>query len=89
MLLYFRSVHASLLANVCAVALRRRETLSSRHEIENEVLSPPSHYCNPIFSSDNKVLGIITLYLPEGREIEEIWVELYLEPISFFKNGPM
>jgi len=26
------------------------------------------------------------LILPEGRKIQEIWVELSLEPISFFKN---
>ena len=26
------------------------------------------------------------LILPEGWKIEEIWVDLSLEPISFFKN---
>ena len=26
------------------------------------------------------------LILPEKRKIEEIWVDLSLEPISFFKN---
>jgi hypothetical protein len=29
------------------------------------------------------------LILPEGRKIEEIWIELSLEPISFFKNQPV
>jgi len=29
------------------------------------------------------------LTLPEGRKIEEIWVKLSLEPISFFKNQPV
>ena len=29
------------------------------------------------------------LILAEGQKIEEIWVGLYLEPISFFKNQPV
>ena len=63
--------------------------IDDRHETEYEGISPHGYYCIPIFSSDKKVLGVITLYLPEGREIEEIWVELSPEPISFFKNQPM
>ncbi len=58
-----------------AALLRRvqfADCIDERHETEYEGISPHGHYCIPIISSEKKVLGVITLYLTEGHNRNEI-----------------
>jgi DNA-binding CsgD family transcriptional regulator len=48
------------------------DCIDERHEIEYEGISPHGHYCIPIVSSDKKVFGVITLYLAEGHNRNQI-----------------
>lgn len=43
------------------------DCIDKRHEHQYEGISPHGHYCVPIISSKKKVLGVINLYVREGR----------------------
>ncbi len=48
------------------------DCIDERHETEYEGISPHGHYCIPIISGEKKVLGVITLYLAEGHQRNQI-----------------
>jgi two-component system NtrC family sensor kinase len=41
--------------------------LDKRHEVIYDGMSPHGHYCVPIITGNNMVIGVITLYLREGH----------------------
>lgn len=41
--------------------------LNKRHEVRYDGISPHGHYCVPIITGSNMVIGVITLYLREGH----------------------
>lgn len=43
------------------------ECLNKRHEVRYDGISPHGHYCVPIITGSNMVIGVITLYLREGH----------------------
>jgi DNA-binding NarL/FixJ family response regulator len=43
------------------------DCVNNRHEFEYDGISPHGHYCVPIISGREKVVGVITLYLKEGH----------------------
>lgn len=44
------------------------DRIDARHEHQYENISPHGHYCIPVLSSQEKVIGIITLYLRQGHQ---------------------
>jgi len=44
------------------------DRIDERHDLEYHGISPHGHYCVPIISGSNKVLGVITLYVAEGHQ---------------------
>jgi DNA-binding CsgD family transcriptional regulator len=46
--------------------------IDERHETEYNGISPHGHYCIPIISNNKKVFGVITLYLAEGHNRDQI-----------------
>jgi len=43
------------------------DCIDQRHDREYQGIAPHGHYCVPIVSREQKVLGVITLYLKEGH----------------------
>ncbi len=43
------------------------ECLDKRHEVMYNGMSPHGHYCVPIITGSNKVIGVITLFLRDGH----------------------
>lgn len=43
------------------------DRIDARHEYQYKNISPHGHYCIPILSTEEKVLGVITLYLRQGH----------------------
>ena len=41
--------------------------LDERHEVAYKDMSPHGHYCVPIITGRNKIIGVITLYLRDGH----------------------
>jgi len=41
--------------------------LNELHDVRYEGISPHGHYCVPIQTQDNKILGVLNLYLKEGH----------------------
>ena len=95
----YRALNASLLSKCARVpfgkclcgraALKGKiqfaNCIDDRHETEYEGISPHGHYCIPIFSSDKKVLGVITLYLAEGhnrKQVEEVFLTSVANTLS-------
>lgn len=44
------------------------DCIDERHDFEYNGISPHGHYCVPIISGRNEVLGVITLYVTEGHQ---------------------
>ena len=44
------------------------DCIDERHDLEYNGISPHGHYCVPIISGRNEVLGVITLYVTEGHQ---------------------
>jgi len=44
------------------------DRIDERHDLEYHGISPHGHYCVPIISGSNEVLGVITLYVAEGHQ---------------------
>jgi len=60
------------------------ECVDARHEILYEAIEPHGHYCVPILSED-EVLGVIVLYLPEGgrrADVQEDFLRRVAEVFS-------
>jgi PAS domain S-box-containing protein len=47
------------------------DCIDERHEHQYKGISPHGHYCTPILSGENKVLGVITLYLRAGHRRDQ------------------
>lgn len=47
------------------------DCIDNRHENHYEGITPHGHYCIPIKSSENKVLGVINLYLKPGHKRDQ------------------
>jgi DNA-binding CsgD family transcriptional regulator len=60
--------------------------IDERHEIEYEGISPHGHYCIPIISGERKVFGVITLYLAEGHQRNQIEVD-FLSSVANTLSG--
>jgi DNA-binding NarL/FixJ family response regulator len=48
------------------------DRIDERHDLEYHGISPHGHYCVPIISGSNEVLGVITLYVTEGHQRNKI-----------------
>jgi DNA-binding CsgD family transcriptional regulator/putative methionine-R-sulfoxide reductase with GAF domain len=95
-----RALNASLLAKCARVPfgkclcgraaltgeLQFADCIDERHEIEYEGISPHGHYCIPIISGDKKVFGVITLYLAEGHDRNQI-EEKFLTSVANTLSG--
>jgi DNA-binding CsgD family transcriptional regulator/GAF domain-containing protein len=44
------------------------DRIDERHDLEYHGISPHGHYCVPIISGSDEVLGVITLYVTEGHQ---------------------
>jgi DNA-binding CsgD family transcriptional regulator len=44
------------------------DRIDERHDLEYHGISPHGHYCVPIISGGDEVLGVITLYVTEGHQ---------------------
>jgi len=95
-----RALNASLLSRcarvpfgrcLCGLAaltgeLQFADCIDERHEIKYEGISPHGHYCIPIVSGDLKVFGVITLYLAEGHDRNQI-EEQFLTSVANTLSG--
>lgn len=56
------------------------DCLDHRHELQYRGMHPHGHYCIPIISETNKLLGVFTLYMKEGcrrdEKVEEILIAI-------------
>jgi DNA-binding CsgD family transcriptional regulator/putative methionine-R-sulfoxide reductase with GAF domain len=82
----YRALNASLLSKcarvpfgncLCGRAALKGEIqfadcIDERHQTEYDGISPHGHYCIPIISGEKKVFGVITLYLAEGHQRNQI-----------------
>jgi signal transduction histidine kinase len=57
------------------------DCLDDRHDVRYEGMADHGHFCVPIISSDNKVLGVINSYLKVGHKREER-EELFLTSVA-------
>ncbi|MEO5359480.1 MAG: PAS domain S-box protein [Nitrospirota bacterium] len=65
---------------ICGRAAARKEimftdTLDDLHDVTYSTISSHGHYCVPILSGANKILGVLNLYVKEGHTSNEIEVE--------------
>jgi len=60
-------------------------SLDDRHEIQYDGISSHGHYCIPILSQD-KVLGVLNLYLPSGHIREKKEEEFLLSAAGIIAN---
>ncbi|MCG6552764.1 MAG: PAS domain S-box protein [Candidatus Magnetominusculus sp. LBB02] len=72
--------HVDLGRCICGKAAKRQEIiftdeLDAEHDVMYPDISNHGHYCVPIVSGGDKMLGVINLYVREGHVKEEIEIE--------------
>ncbi|MBF0456576.1 MAG: PAS domain S-box protein [Nitrospirae bacterium] len=71
---------------LCGKAAAQKEiiftdALDDRHDITYSTISPHGHYCVPILSGSDHLLGVLNLYVREGHSCNEIEIE-FLQAMS-------